>query len=82
MADVDDGFRSMAVTILNAVPLPLSDDDHQRLYDTTVTALKMTWNARGAADLATLEATVPTTISFADGGLVKQLDRALRKLDR
>jgi hypothetical protein len=31
-------------------------------------ALRLVWNARGAADLATLEATVPDTISFMPGG--------------
>jgi hypothetical protein len=45
-------------------------------------ALRLVWNARGGADIATLEATVPDTISFKAGGFVKQLDRALRGLDR
>jgi hypothetical protein len=74
----------MAVSILDAVSLQeLRPDDHNRLFDTIITALKMTWNTRGAADLVKLEAELSTMRGVAASGpYVKDLDRALRSLDR
>lgn len=67
----DAGFQSMALSILDAVSLQqLSDDDRRRLHETTVTALKMVWNARGVADLAQLE--LP----------VSEIQDAIRALDK
>lgn len=44
--------------------------------------LRLVWNARGAADLATIEATITYALSASAPGLVSYLDRALRSLDR
>ena len=43
--------------------------------------LRQVWNARGAADIATLEAVLPnlTTVKL---GAMKTIDAALRALDR
>jgi hypothetical protein len=41
------------------------------------------WNARGAADLATIETTFSSVMGItAAGPYVKNLDRAIRRLDR
>ena len=45
--------------------------------------LVLIWNARGAADLATIELTLSATMgTTAAGPYLKNLDRALRALDR
>ena len=45
--------------------------------------LRLIWNARGAADLVTLEAALSSLMGVtAAGPYVKNLDRALRQLDR
>jgi hypothetical protein len=45
--------------------------------------LRLVWNARGAADLATIETELTALMgATAAGPLVKNLDRALRQLDR
>jgi len=51
-------------------------------HNHVVEQLRLIWNARGAADLATIDATITYTLSMADAGLMKQLDRAIRILDR
>jgi hypothetical protein len=43
--------------------------------------LRQVWNARGAADIATLETVVPTLTTVRPGAM-KTLDAALRALDR
>lgn len=46
-------------------------------------ALRQIWNARGAADLVKLEAELSSMMGVtAAGPYVKNLDRALRMLDR
>jgi len=46
-------------------------------------ALRLVWNARGAADLVKLEAELTSQMgATASGPYVKNLDRALRALDR
>jgi hypothetical protein len=46
-------------------------------------ALRLVWNARGAADIAKLEADLASQMgATASGPYVKNLDRALRSLDR
>lgn len=45
--------------------------------------LRLIWNARGAADLVKLEAELSTLMgATASGPYTKNLDRALRSLDR
>jgi hypothetical protein len=45
--------------------------------------LRLVWNARGASDLATIETELTALMgATAAGPLVKNLDRALRRLDR
>jgi len=45
--------------------------------------LRLIWNARGAADIVKLEAELTAMMGgTASGPYVKNLDRALRKLDR
>jgi hypothetical protein len=45
--------------------------------------LRLVWNARGAADLAKIEIELTTMMGATAGApLIKNLDRALRKLDR
>jgi DNA-binding phage protein len=65
------------VEMLNAV---LNDEDHT---DAMVEALRQVWNARGAADVAIVEAELSSMMGVtAAGPYVKNLDRALRKGDR
>jgi hypothetical protein len=46
-------------------------------------ALRQVWNARGAADIVKLEAELTSQMgATASGPYVKNLDRALRTLDR
>ncbi len=48
-----------------------------------VEQLREVWNARGAADLVILEADLSTMMgATAAGPYVKNLDRAIRRLDR
>lgn len=63
-----------------AAPLAEYADDTRRKQ--IAEQLRLMWNARGAADLAKIEATITYTMSGPDDGLVKHLDRALRSLDR
>ena len=45
--------------------------------------LRVVWNARGAADLETIEAKLSSLMGLITAGpYVKNLDQALRKLDR
>ncbi len=45
--------------------------------------LRRVWNARGAADIAKLEATLMSAMGAnASGPYIRNLDRALRTLDR
>ena len=45
--------------------------------------LRLVWNARGAADLATIETELTALMgATAAGPFIKNLDRALRTLDR
>src|SRR6185295_17830721 len=54
-------FDQMAQTLVG------DDAQYQDARVALAAALRLVWNARGAADLATLEATVPDTISFTAG---------------
>ena len=45
--------------------------------------LRLVWNARGAADVATIETELTAMMgATAAGPLIKNLDRAVRQLDR
>jgi hypothetical protein len=44
--------------------------------------LLMIWNARGAADISTVEEALSLLMGTTCGPYVKHLDRALRELDR
>ncbi len=50
-------------------------DDPDRVVKAIAEQLRQVWNARGAADLAKIEAELP-------GASSKALDRAIRALDR
>lgn len=63
------------------------DDDERRQLKAKVVAdiaeqLRLVWNARGAADIALLEATVVELFERPSPSMAKTLDRALRTLDR
>jgi hypothetical protein len=59
-------------------PLPRSVGEQE-----IVEQLRLMWNARGAADMATIEHDLSTLMgTTAAGPYLKNLDRALRKLDR
>lgn len=66
--------------------LKLVLDDHPQLSEQNVRLvvehLTLIWNARGAADLATIEATITYALSQTAPGLVSYLDRAIKSLDR
>jgi ApbE superfamily uncharacterized protein (UPF0280 family) len=50
--------------------------------DAIATELRRTWNARGASDIATVERELSSMMGATAGGpYIKNLDRALRKLD-
>jgi len=54
-------------------------DDPMQIRD----SLRLLWNARGAADVAKLDAALAAAMGVsASGPFVKILDRALRTLDR
>jgi len=62
-------------------------NDHPRLSDQNMRAvaeqLRLVWNARGAADVTKLERELSALMgSTAAGPYVKNLDRAIRALDR
>jgi len=63
------------------------DEEHRQLVSNVIAdiaeQLRLVWNARGAADLATIEHDLSTLMgTTAAGPYLKNLDRALRKLDR
>jgi len=60
----------------------LQTQESDQFPDMVAEQLRLVWNARGAADMATIDATITYTLSMADAGLMKQLDRAIRILDR
>jgi hypothetical protein len=59
------------------------DRDLPLLAAAIVEQLRLVWNARGAADIVKLEAELAAQMGVtASGPYVKNLDRALRSLDR
>jgi hypothetical protein len=64
-----------------AAPLAEYADDTRRKH--IAEQLRQVWNARGAADLAKIETELSILMGATMAGpYVKNLDRALRKLDR
>ncbi len=54
----------------------------QPMAESIAEQLRLIWNARGAADIVKLEAELSAMMGVtASGPYVKNLDRALRKLD-
>jgi hypothetical protein len=70
-------FEAVADELLNLETLPsLVHRANRDVFRAVLVALQReAWNARGAADIATIEATLP-------GASSKALDPALRALDR
>ena len=76
-------FDEIALRILMTVDHVVSNPDSAPESVTTAIAedLRQVWNARGAADIATLDAVLPnlTTVKL---GAMKTIDAAIRTLDR
>ena len=66
-------FRAIASRLLGV-------DDNPALGARVAEELRLTWNARGAADIAKLEAEIPNVWTTAEPA--GALTRALRALDR
>jgi hypothetical protein len=84
MSVVTPNFHSIAEDIfqqaveLNAHP----DRELTNAYKLIVEALRIVWNQRGAADIATIELQLAQQMgATASGPYLKNLDRALRALD-
>ena len=73
-------FEQIAKRIASAIPSAIT----RGLVELEVAEqLRVIWNARGASDIAQLEAILTGLMgSTAAGPYVKNLDRALRRLDR
>lgn len=70
LENLPDAFLTRGASASSAVPA-------------VVEQLRLIWNARGAADLVTIESSLSSQMgSTAAGPYVKNLDRDLRKLDR
>lgn len=71
-------FEKVAARIVSGLP-GLADEHLAAIVD----QLRLVWNARGAADLATIETSLSSQMgATAAGPYLKNLDRELRKLDR
>jgi hypothetical protein len=69
-------FQDLAERAAKAI---IDDADVEPLVE----ALRMIWNARGAADIVKLEAALSSIMGASTAGpYTKVLDRALRTLDR
>lgn len=81
-------FDQKALNILDVVRLFTADlrsDGQTKALAQTVIAeqLRLVWNARGAADIVKLDASLTSQMGATMAGpYVKNLDRALRTLDR
>jgi hypothetical protein len=73
MPDTPD-FDTIAAQLLVDLE-PLAAEETRQAMAVVAEQLRQVWNARGAADIAKLEAELP-------GPDVKQLEHALRTLDR
>lgn len=79
MPDAPDAFDQVAQRIVHAQPFREDDD----LAIAIAEELRLIWNARGAADLAKVDAELSMMMGATMAGpYVKNLDRALRSLDR
>lgn len=77
-------FNAKADTLLDAEHLPMFHPDNRDLLKAYLVSLQREmWNTRGAADIALIDQTLGTLMGIqAAGPYVKNLDRALRALDR
>lgn len=84
MAETPD-FKTLAHEIASTI---LSHRDEQHFVvvanaEFVEEQLRLVWNARGAADLATIETSLASQMGpTAAGPYLKNLDRSLRALDR
>jgi hypothetical protein len=73
-------FEPIAHPLLREIQRHM-DPDHARAF--VLETMRLVWNARGAADLAKLESELSQQMgATAAGPYLKNLDRALRRLDR
>lgn len=86
MPEPDFAALAYEVASLSCESVGLLDEEirwHPDALDDTIAILKKLWNARGAADIALIDQTLGTLMGIqAAGPYVKNLDRALRTLDR
>lgn len=79
-------FDAIALRLTAAVAvLPIPLEAAHALVTEVREQLRLVWNARGAADVARVDATLPLLYldqRNLDGWIAKHLDQALRKLDR
>jgi hypothetical protein len=71
-------FEQMARPLFEKLSDTMDPDNAREMV---LEQLRRVWNARGAADIATLETVVPTLTTVRPGAM-KTLDAALRALDR
>jgi len=73
-----DGVAALIYTVATGETILLPEDTAE-----IVAQLRRVWNARGAADIATIETALASQMgATASGPYLKNLDRELRKLDR
>lgn len=79
-------FDTMAVEALISTTKLTTPDDvvwYDAVKRGIIKQLREVWNARGAADRATIDASLASQMgATASGPYVKNLDRAIRTLDR
>ena len=79
MAETPD-FDQIATRVTSSIPIIVT---RELVAHDIAEQLRLVWNARGAADIVKLEATLATLMGGnASGPYVKTLDQALRTLDR
>jgi hypothetical protein len=82
MADAPDLDR-IARLLVHEIDLIASDLDAREAAALFREQLRLVWNARGAADLVALETSLTSQMgAIAAGPYLKNLDRALRALDK
>jgi hypothetical protein len=82
---ITPNFQSIAEDIFRRAVEMDAHPDHELTdaYTFVVDALRLVWNARGAADITTIEHQLAQQMgATAAGPYTKNLDRALRALDR
>lgn len=83
MPKTEPDFVKMAQRIAAPPAAKDADSDYRAFVGQIVEQLRLAWNARGAADIVELETELSGMMGVtASGPYVKNLDRALRALDR